>query len=67
MFLTLNAFALPRRGGALLLAAAAFAAGLSVGALIAPVAASRGSDRAPRSRRGHRHLCPSCAAAIRPR
>jgi endonuclease YncB( thermonuclease family) len=34
---------LPRRGGALLLAAAAFAAGLSTGELIAPVAASPGN------------------------
>ncbi len=46
MFLTLKAFALPRRGGALLLAAAAFAAGLSAGALIAPVAAGHGRDQA---------------------
>jgi endonuclease YncB( thermonuclease family) len=44
MFLTLNSFALPRRGGALLLALAAFAAGLSAGALIAPVGASRGES-----------------------
>ena len=43
--MTLRSIALPRRGGALLLlAAAAFAAGLSTGALIAPVAAGRGND-----------------------
>ena len=45
MFLTLKSFALPPRGGALLLAPAAFAAGLSAGALIAPVTASRGGDQ----------------------
>ncbi len=39
MFLTLRSFAAPRQGGALLLAAATFAAGLSAGALIAPVRA----------------------------
>ena len=33
---------MPQRGGALLLAAVAFAAGLTAGALIAPVTASRG-------------------------
>ena len=33
---------MPQRGGALLLAAAAFAAGLTAGALIAPVGTSRG-------------------------
>jgi endonuclease YncB( thermonuclease family) len=37
MFFSLRSSAKPRRGGALLLAAAAFAAGLSAGALIAPV------------------------------
>jgi endonuclease YncB( thermonuclease family) len=42
----MKSFALPQRGGALLLAAATFAAGLTAGALIAPVAASRGSDQA---------------------
>jgi endonuclease YncB( thermonuclease family) len=42
MFLTLKAFALPARGGALLLAAAGFAAGLTAGALIVPVSAGRG-------------------------
>jgi endonuclease YncB( thermonuclease family) len=42
MFLALKSFALPQRGGALLLATAAFAAGLTAGALIAPVSASRG-------------------------
>jgi len=45
MFLTLRSFTLPRHGGALLLAAGCFAAGLTAGALIAPVAASRGIDR----------------------
>jgi len=44
MFLALKAFTLPARGGALLLAAAGFAAGLSAGALIAPVGASRGVE-----------------------
>lgn len=43
MFLTLKCFALPARGGALLLAAA-FAAGLTAGALVAPVGVSRGDD-----------------------
>ena len=46
MFLTLKSLALPQRGGALLLAAATFAAGLTAGALIAPVSASRGGDQA---------------------
>src|SRR5450759_3535141 len=42
MFLTLKSFAMPQRGGgALLLAAATFAAGLTPGALIAPLGASR--------------------------
>jgi len=45
MFLIRRSFALPRRGGALPLAAAAFAVGLSAGALIAPLGASRGADR----------------------
>jgi endonuclease YncB( thermonuclease family) len=44
MFIAPKSFAMPQRGGALLLAAAAFAAGLSAGALIAPVSASRGGD-----------------------
>ena len=43
MFLTLKCFALPARGGALLLVAA-FAAGLTAGALVAPVGVSRGDD-----------------------
>ena len=46
MFLTLKSFALPPRGATLVLAAACFAAGLSVGALIAPLAASRAFDAA---------------------
>ena len=41
MFITLKSFAIPQRGGALVLAAACFAAGLTAGALIAPVGASR--------------------------
>jgi micrococcal nuclease len=44
MFLRLKHFALPQRGGALLLAAACFAAGLTAGALIAPVGAGRGVE-----------------------
>ncbi len=44
MFLTLKQFALPQRGGALVLAAACFAAGLTAGALIAPVGSSRGVE-----------------------
>jgi endonuclease YncB( thermonuclease family) len=48
MFITLKHFALPQRGGALVLAAACFAAGLTVGrtagALIAPVGASLGTN-----------------------
>ena len=42
MFTTAKSFAMPQRGGALLLAAATFAAGLTAGALIAPVNAQRG-------------------------
>jgi micrococcal nuclease len=42
MFLTLKAFALPARAAAWLLVAAGFTAGLTAGALIAPVGASRG-------------------------
>ena len=42
MFLTLKSFAVPQRGGALLLAAASFAAGLTAGALIGPVSTQRG-------------------------
>jgi endonuclease YncB( thermonuclease family) len=42
MFLTLKAFGVPARGGAWLLAAAGFAAGLTAGALIAPVSAGYG-------------------------
>ena len=41
MLLTLRSFSLPRRGGALVLAAACFAAGLTAGALMVPVSASR--------------------------
>ncbi len=44
MFLTLKAFGLPARGNAWLLVAAGFAAGLTAGALIAPVGASRGVE-----------------------
>jgi endonuclease YncB( thermonuclease family) len=43
MFITLRHFALPRRGGALVLAAACFAAGLTAGALFAPVGSSNGA------------------------
>lgn len=46
MFLTHKPFAMPQCGATLVLAAACFAAGLSAGALIAPVAASRGVERA---------------------
>jgi micrococcal nuclease len=42
MFTASKSFAMPQRGGALLLAAATFAAGLTAGALIAPAGASRG-------------------------
>jgi endonuclease YncB( thermonuclease family) len=41
MFLSLKSFAVPQRGGALLLAAAGFAAGLTTATLLAPVSASR--------------------------
>ena len=41
----MKSFARPPRGGALLLAMATFAAGLTAGALIAPVSASRGGDQ----------------------
>jgi endonuclease YncB( thermonuclease family) len=50
MFLTLKSFALPQRGGALLLAAATFAAELTAGALIAPVSAQRGAAAAVHTR-----------------
>jgi endonuclease YncB( thermonuclease family) len=46
MFLTLKTLASPARGTALLLAAACFAAGLTAGALLAPVGASRAVDAA---------------------
>jgi micrococcal nuclease len=46
MFLVLKSFAQSLRGGLPLLTACAFAAGLSAGALIAPVTASRGGDQA---------------------
>ena len=41
MLLALKSFVAPRRGGALVLAAACFAAGLTAGALLGPVAAGR--------------------------
>ena len=44
MFLTLKSFAHPARGSALFLTAAAFAAGLTAGVLIAPSGAGRVSD-----------------------
>ena len=54
MFLTLKPFALPQRGVPLLLAAACFAAGLSAGVLIAPVAApSRAEPTTGLLRSGH--------------
>jgi micrococcal nuclease len=46
MFTAPKAFAMPPRGGALVLAAATFAAGLTAGALIAPVSAGRGEAAA---------------------
>jgi len=42
MFTAPKSFGMPQRGGPLLLAAAIFAAGLTAGALIAPVSGSRG-------------------------
>jgi endonuclease YncB( thermonuclease family) len=45
MLLTLKSFAIPARGGALMLAAACFVAGLTAGALVAPVDAGRAVDR----------------------
>jgi endonuclease YncB( thermonuclease family) len=45
MFLTLKSFAAPQRGAALLLVAATFAAGLSAGALVAPMGGARVTDR----------------------
>ena len=44
MFLTLKHFALQQRGATLVLAVACFAAGLTAGALIAPVGASLGTN-----------------------
>jgi endonuclease YncB( thermonuclease family) len=46
MFLSLRAFSLPQRGGALMLAAAAFAVGLTTGALVVPGSAGRLLDTA---------------------
>lgn len=46
MLLTLRHFASPQRGSALLLAAVCFAAGLTAGALVAPVGVSRGNEAA---------------------
>jgi endonuclease YncB( thermonuclease family) len=46
MFLSLRAFSLPQRGGALMLAAAAFAVGLTTGALVAPGSVGRSLDAA---------------------
>ncbi|MFI4972873.1 MAG: hypothetical protein ACHP7H_09350 [Hyphomicrobiales bacterium] len=63
MFLTLKSFAMPQRGGLLLLAAATFAAGLTAGALIAPAAVTPWR----RSRRGKLCRRPRCAAVIRPK
>ena len=60
MFTVIRSFALPQRGGALLLAAAAFAAGLTAGALIAPVSAGVATPWR-RSRRGK----PQPASALR--
>lgn len=48
MFTVVRSFGLPLRGGALLVVAAAFAAGLTAGALLAPVAVSRGDAVAAR-------------------
>jgi hypothetical protein len=42
MFTVVKSFTMPRPGGALLLAALTFAAGLTAGALIGPVGVSRG-------------------------
>jgi hypothetical protein len=42
MFISLRSFVMPQQGGPLLLTAAAFAAGLTAGALLGPVSASRG-------------------------
>jgi endonuclease YncB( thermonuclease family) len=58
MFLTLRSFAAPQRGGALILAAACFAAGLSAGAWLSPagsraVEASGPPPLAPALRAGH--------------
>lgn len=46
MLLTLKSLAVPGRGGALLMAAACFAAGLPAGAFLAPVAAGGGVQAA---------------------
>jgi micrococcal nuclease len=47
MFLIGRSWAAPAHSGALLLAAAAFAAGLTAGALLAPLGAARPADGAP--------------------
>ena len=47
MFLTMRTLSSPRHGLPLLLAVACFAAGLTAGALIVPVAAGRGIEVAP--------------------
>jgi endonuclease YncB( thermonuclease family) len=63
MSLTLKSFAARQRGGALALAAACFAAGLSAGALIGPVGAARGVDSvAPAETRREP---PAMAASLR--
>jgi len=47
MLLAQKSFRTARRGGVLLVAAACFAAGLTAGALVAPVAAGRSVDASP--------------------
>ncbi len=70
MFLTLKVFGVPARGGAWLLAAAGFAAGLATGTLIAPVGAGSGVEApairqppAPPSLRGG-HAGPSLPTQV---
>ena len=66
MFISLRSFVMPQRGGALLLTAAAFAAGLTAGAVIAPVTASRGGAIAAIQPQRAATLSRRCAAVIRP-
>ena len=63
MFLSLRSFGGPQRGGALVLAAAAFAAGLSAGALIGPIGATASVEAARPT--AQQHEAPPAANDVR--